>query len=82
MLFVFIKNIGTKDALNHLSEIIYRNLDKSLPIAVTFLDLEKAFDTVNHKILLDKLYAYEIRKKGHDLIQNYLSNRKQKVRIG
>ena len=72
--FGFIKNIGTKDALNHLSEIIYTNLDKSLPIALTFLDL--------NKILLDKLYAYGIRGKGHKLIESYLSNRKQKVRIG
>ena len=39
--FGFIKNIGTKDALNHLSEIIYRNLNKSLQIAVTFLTWQR-----------------------------------------
>ena len=80
--FGFIKNIGTKDALNQISKTIYENLDKGLPIAITFLDLAKAFDTVNHKILLDKLYAYGVRGKGHKLIESYLSNRRQKVRIG
>ena len=52
-----------------------------MTIAVTFLDLAKAFEPVNHKILLDKLYAYRIRGKGHKLIESYLSTRKQKVRI-
>lgn len=79
--FGFIKNIGTKDALSLLSGIIYENLDKTEPIAITFLDLAKAFDTVNHKILLDKLYSYGIRGKGHTLITSYLNNRKQKVKI-
>ena len=62
--------------------IIYNKLDKSKPIAITFLDLAKVFDTVNHAILLDKLYNYCIRGKAHALISNDLSNGRKKVRIG
>lgn len=76
----FMKKIGTKDALNYLTNLIYENLDKSTPIAVTFLDLSKAFDTVNHKILLDKLYNYGIRGNAHKLITSYLQNRFQRVK--
>lgn len=76
----FMKNLGTKDALNYITNLIYEKLDKSTPIAITFLDLAKAFDTVNHKILLDKLYNYGIRGKAHEHILNYLQNRKQCVK--
>ena len=64
------------------TKTLYEKLDKSKPVAITFLDLAKAFDTVNHEILLKKLYNYGIRGKAHNLISNYLCNRKQKVRIG
>lgn len=80
--FGFTKKKGTKDALSYITSKIYENLDKSTPIAVTFIDLAKAFDTVNHEILLDKLYSYGIRGKAYDLLESYLKNRKQKVRIG
>ena len=43
------------------------------------MDFRKAFDTVCHKILLDKLYHYGIRGPAHSLIENYLYKRQQFV---
>ena len=42
-----------------------------------FLDLSKAFDTVNHQILLNKLRYYGLQQSEYNGFQSYLSNRKQ-----
>ena len=48
---------------------------------VVFLDLAKAFDTVDQKILIERLEKVDVRCSALDLFKNYLTNRQQKVRI-
>lgn len=79
--FWFMKNKGTKDALGLISNYIYKKLNSGICTIATFLDLAKAFDTVNHQILFDKLYDYGIRGNCLSLMVNYLKNRKQAVKI-
>ena len=50
-------------------------------IAMLLMDLRKAFDTVSHNILHQKLYHYGIRGPAHKLIESYLTSRKQFVSI-
>ena len=57
-------------------------LDNGGNIDCIYLDFRKAFDTVPHKRLLNKLYSYGIRGKIHLWIANFLSNREQSVKIG
>ena len=45
------------------------------------MDLSKAFDTLNHDLLIAKLYAYGYGKDALKLIKSYLSNRWQRVKI-
>ena len=75
----------TKHSSNHvISDVINKlqNLhDNKYITCLILLDLSKAFDTVNHDILLDKLEKYGIRNNSLHLITNYLTNRKQIVYI-
>lgn len=59
--FGFMKNKRTKDAITLMTKYRYEKLDKSTPIAGTYHNLAKSFDTVNHEILLDKLSNYGTR---------------------
>ena len=79
--FGFRHNHNTNDALLTLTSNIQTALDKSMLAASVFVDLQKAFDTVDHSILLDKLNHYGIRGPSNDLINSYLKHRKQFVTI-
>ena len=79
--FGFRKNHNTNDALLTLTSTIQTALDNGDLSAAVFVDLQKAFDTVEHSILLEKLDHYGIRGPSNDLIKSYLTNRKQFVTI-
>ena len=65
-----------------LLDIIYRALDQSYCVAVVFLDYSKAFDTINHKILINKLSTmYNFSSSACDLLLNYLTNRTIKMSL-
>ena len=55
----------------------YVNIDNSKVNPVIFIDLKKAFDTVDHDILLAKMLHYGIKGIEHDWFRSYLNNRKQ-----
>ena len=53
------------------------NMDSGLINGVLFLDLKKAFDTVDHEILLKKLHLYGIKGTSYAWFKSYIQNRKQ-----
>ena len=56
-------------------------LDKKWLVGGIFCDLQKAFDCVNHNILLEKMEYYGITGTAHKLMQSYLDNRYQRTKI-
>jgi len=60
---------------------IQLSLDKKRLVGGIFCDLQKAFDCVNHDILLEKMKYYGITGTAYKLMQSYLSNRYQKTVI-
>ena len=75
--FGFRKNYSTSLALLDVVDTCYRNLDQNNKIIGIYFDLQKAFDTVDHSIVLYKLYSYGIRGIMYNWIKNYLTDRKQ-----
>jgi len=75
--FGFRKQHSTVLALMEVMDSIYSHLDNHDFILGIFLDLQKAFDTVNHEILLYKLDNYGIRGVVYQWFKSYLSQRRQ-----
>ena len=79
--FGFRPKLSTSTALAFFTDSILDNADNGLITASVFLDLSKAFDTVDHNILLRKLKLIGLDSKSLNWFESYLSNRLQKTSI-
>ena len=79
--FGFRKNMGTETALMHYIDHLQNELnDKKHAISI-FMDLSKAFDVIDHKILETKLKPYGFRGKFLEFLLSFIKDRKYFVHI-
>ena len=80
--FGFRQNFSTSHAISNIYEKLTQNSDKGMYSCCIFFDLTKAFDTVNHDILLYKMKKfYGFRGLAFKLLQSCLSNRKHYTKL-
>ena len=81
-LSAFRKGFSCQSVLLAITEEWRRALDRNDYVASILMDLSKAFDCLSPRLIKDKLIAYGLSNDAVDLIDDYLSNRKQCVKIG
>jgi hypothetical protein len=79
--FGFRKRISTENTAFKLTDGVFKSINKKMHIGGMFCDLAKAFDCVDHEILLTKLHFYGIQGTMVDWFRSYLTDRKQKIEI-
>jgi exonuclease III len=77
----FRKSYSTSSAVVDVADFINNELSNNKYVCATLIDLRKAFDTVDHRILLKKLFCYGIRDTSFSWFESYLSERQQLVSI-
>ncbi|XP_055387934.1 uncharacterized protein LOC129616341 [Condylostylus longicornis] len=78
----FERKSNTTSACIRLTHFITKNMDEGKYVSFVFLDLKKAFDCVDHDILLRKLSGMNFEFDQISFIRSYLTQRKQSVRLG
>ena len=79
--FGFQTGHSTEHAIVQLVDQILESFENNKYTLGVFIDLSKAFDTVDHSILLKKLELYGVTDRNHSWFKNYLSNRKRFIQI-
>ena len=75
------KNSNTSDAIIEFLDYVYSSLESKQSTIAVYLDFSKAFDTVNHNIVMSKLLHNGVRGVMQHWFESYLTNRKQYVSI-
>ena len=81
-LSAFRKGYSTQSLLLRIVEDAKHHIDKGELVGLLMMDLSKAFDCLPHKLTIAKLKAYGLSGQACLLLASYLSNRKQRVKIG
>ena len=77
--FGFRAGYSTEHAILELIDQVSNGFDNNNFVLGVFIDLSKAFDTVDHNILLEKLSMYGVKENNLKWFHSYLSNRKQYI---
>ncbi len=77
--FAFQKNHSTLTCLHHVVDDWLEAINESEIVGIYFLDIQKCFDTINHKLLLEKLHKHGVVDKELKWFRNYIQNRLQAV---
>ena len=80
-LFGYRKGYSTEQCLTAMTEVWKKSLDNKGKAGAILTDLSKAFDCLNHDLLIAKLGAYGFDKKALLFIKDYLQNRKQRTKV-
>jgi hypothetical protein len=72
---------STEMALNFVTSEIYENLENKMRVVIVFIDLAKAFDTIDHNILLRKLEIFGVTGRAQTWFRSLLNNRTQSVKL-
>ena len=79
--FGFRKNISTQDALVYGTECIRNQIDSKKIVHAALLDLSKAFDSISHEVLIEKMLSLGFSNGANALIASFLNKRIQRVNI-
>ena len=82
LLSAFRKGYSCQSLLVKFVENLKESLDKGHTAGAIFMDLSKAFDCLPHNLLIAKLNAYGLDSSACDLLASYLTDRRQRVKIG
>ena len=79
--FGFRKNISTQDALVYVTENIRNQIDSKKIVHAALLDLSKAFDSISHEVLIEKMLSFGFSNGANALIASFLNKRIQRINV-